>query len=438
MEIWMKDKIEQLILDVSKENKVFNFVYNKNKKFDTDKDWVYYSGPYWDNDEVIGMFTAILSGKWLSAGEHVHKFENEFSKKFNHSDSLMVNSGSSANLVMFTALKSYFKWQDGDELIVSPVGFPTTIAPIVQNKLVPVFIDISMEDLNFDLKLIEAKINPRTRGIVVSPVLGNAPDMDVLLALCQKHGILLIMDNCDSLGSKWDNKFLTDFSAASSCSFYPAHHITTGEGGMVSSNDKDFLKVARKIAWWGRDCYCVGSANLLVSGTCGNRFDKWMEGSDEVIDHKYFFTEMGYNLKPLDLQGAIGLAQLTKYDEIHAKRRKSKQTLDLLFEKYVPGVRTIKEMPKAHTSWFGTPFVCENKNLKRTLVQFLESNRIQTRNYFAGNILQHPAYKFLDDFKKYPNANHVLEEVFFIGAAPHYSDSTFAYVESVLKKWVKQ
>ena len=179
----------------------------------------------------------------------------------------------------------------------------------------------------------------------------------------------------------------------------------------------------------------MGSANLLVAGTCGNRFDKWMEDSDEIIDHKYFFTEMGYNLKPLDLQGAIGSSQLGKYDEIHEKRRVSKQTLDLLFEKYVPGARTIKELSKAHTSWFGTPFICETENLKRTLVQFLEKNRIQTRNYFAGNILQHPAYGFLDDFNKYPKANRVLKDVFFIGAAPHYSDHTFAYIESVLKKW---
>jgi CDP-4-dehydro-6-deoxyglucose reductase, E1 len=431
----MKDKIKQLIRDVAKENQVFNFVYNKDRKFNTEKDWVYYSGPYWDNEEVVNMFSAVLTGKWLSAGEHVHKFENEFSKKFNLSASLMVNSGSSANLVMFTALKSHLKWSDGDEVILSPVGFPTTIAPLYQNRLVPVFVDISMDDLNFDLQLIEAKITAKTRAIVVSPVLGNAPNMDTLLALCEKRDIRLIMDNCDSLGSRWDNKLLTDYSFASSCSFYPAHHITTGEGGMVSSNDKDFVKVARRIAWWGRDCYCVGSANLLPSGTCGNRFDKWVEDSDAIIDHKYYFTEMGYNLKPLDLQGAIGLAQLEKYDEIHAKRRNSKQTLDFLFEKYVPGARTIKEIPKAHTSWFGTPFVCESKNLKRKLVQFLEGNRIQTRNYFAGNILQHPAYKFMDDYLKYPKANRVLEEVFFVGAAPHYTDDTFAYIESVLKKW---
>jgi len=434
----MRDKIKDLIHEIAKENKIFRFVYNKDQKFNTKKDWVYYSGPYWDNDEVVGIFSAVLAGKWLSAGEHIHKFESEFSKKFNHAGSLMVNSGSSANLVMFATLKSHFKWKDGDELIVSPVGFPTTIAPIYQNRLVPVFVDISMGDLNFDLGLIETKITSKTRGIVVSPVLGNAPDMDKIRAICEKNNIKLIMDNCDSLGSKWDGKFLTDYSIASSCSFYPAHHITTGEGGMVSSSDENYIKTARKIAWWGRDCYCVGSSNLLPCGTCGNRFDKWMEGSDAIIDHKYFFTEMGYNLKPLDLQGAIGLAQLAKYDDIHVKRRNSKQTLDMLFEKYVPGIRTVKEHAKAHTSWFGTPFICENKTLKRTLSQFLEGNRIQTRNYFAGNILQHPAYKCLDNYKKYPHANRVLEEVFFIGAAPHYTVDTFAYIESVLKTWSKK
>ncbi len=434
----MKNKIANLIRDVANENEVFRFVYNKDKKFDPDKDSVYYSGPYWDNEEVIGMFSAILTGKWLSAGEHIHKFESQFSKKFNLSHSLMVNSGSSANLVMFTALKSYFKWNDNDELIVSPVGFPTTIAPIFQNRLVPVFVDISMDDLNFDIQQIESKITSKTRGIVVSPVLGNAPDMDFILALCKKHNIHLILDNCDSLGSRWENKLLSDFSVASSCSFYPAHHISTGEGGMVSSNDEMLMKTARRIAWWGRDCYCVGSSNLLACGTCGNRFDKWMKHSDAIIDHKYYFTEIGYNLKPLDLQGAIGSAQLIKYDEIHAKRRQNKQLMDALFEKYIPGVRTLKEHPKAHTSWFGTPFICESKILKRNLVQYLEDHRIQTRNYFAGNILQHPAYESLDNYKKYPNANRVLEEVFFVGAAPHYTQETFDYIESVLKNWNKK
>jgi len=431
----MEEKIRRFVEDISKEHDILQFAHNKNKSFNAEKDWVYYSGPYWDHQEVIGIFSSVLVGKWLSAGEHVHKFEVEFSKKFRHSGSLMVNSGSSANLVMMTALKRRFGWADGDELIVSPVGFPTTIAPIHQNGLKPVFIDISMGDLNFDLGKIEAKITPKTRAIIVSPVLGNPPDMDFLSAFCKKRGLQLVLDNCDSLGSQWDGRFLTEFAVASSCSFYPAHHISTGEGGMVSSQDGEFLKTARKVAWWGRDCYCVGSANLLVAGTCGKRFGKWMEDCEETIDHKYYFTEIGYNLKPLNLQGAIGLSQLEKFDEIHARRRNSKETLDRLFERYVPGIRTVKENPKAHTSWFGTPIICRERSQKRELVQFLEKNRIQTRNYFAGNILQHPAYAFLGDHREYPEANRVLELVFFIGAAPHYSEGTFSYVESVLKKW---
>ena len=204
-----------------------------------------------------------MTGKWLSSGEHVHKFERRFAKKFETKKSLMVNSGSSANLVMVGALKKVFDWKDGDEIIVSPVGFPTTIAPIIQHGMKPVFIDIEFKTLNFDVNLIEDKITDRTRGIFVSPVLGNPPNMDIISDICERHDIQLIMDGCDSLGSRYKERLIVDYSVAWSNSFYPSHHITTGEGGMVSSNDDRVVSTARSMAWWGRDCYCVGAGNLL-------------------------------------------------------------------------------------------------------------------------------------------------------------------------------
>jgi CDP-6-deoxy-D-xylo-4-hexulose-3-dehydrase len=416
-------------------NHVAPYIYNANH-FEPGKTPIYYSGPYWDNREIEAAMDAFLNGKWITSGEKVFMFEKYFSNKFNCKHSFMVNSGSSANLVLMTALKKRFNWADDDEIIVSPVGFATTISVIHQNRLKPIFIDIEWDTLNFDLDQIEDKITPRTKAIFVSPVLGNPPDMDKLIAICEKHGLKLIGDNCDSLGSKWDGKYLNEYYVAFSNSFYPAHHISTGEGGMVCTNDEELKKLMVSIAWWGRDCYCVGSTNLLACGTCGKRFDNWLENYDGIIDHKYVFSNMGYNLKPLDLQGAIGSIQLDKFDEIEENRNRSKEIITHIFTSNIANIRTPNvASDKSEPCWFGTPFVCEEPGLKHKLVQYLEDNKIQTRNYFAGNILMHPGYSFLDDYKNYPEANKVLDKVFFIGAAPHYTEPVFEYIQDVIKKF---
>jgi CDP-6-deoxy-D-xylo-4-hexulose-3-dehydrase len=415
-------------------NHVAPYIYNA-KNFEKGKTTIYYSGPYWDNKEIEAAINTFLNGKWITAGEKVYKFENTFSKRFNVKHSHMLNSGSSANLVLIAALKRRFKWEDDSEIIVSPVGFATTISVLYQNRLKPIFIDIEWDTLNFDINQIESKITPKTKGIFVSPVLGNPPDMDKLIELCKKYDLKLIGDNCDSLGSKWDGKYLNEYYVAFSNSFYPAHHISTGEGGMCCTNDDELKKLFVSISWWGRDCYCIGSANLLSCGTCGNRFDKWLDNYDGIIDHKYVFSEMGYNLKPLDLQGAIGLAQIDKLDEIESNRKRSNQRITEIFLNNIPGIKTPKVLDKAEPCWFGTPFICEEEGLKHRLVQYLEDNKIQTRNYFAGNILLHPGYSSLDDYKLYPEDNKVLDRVFFIGAAPHYTESVFEYIEEVIKKF---
>ena len=413
-------------------NHVAPYIYNA-KSFEPGKTPIYYSGPYWDNRETEAAIDTFLNGKWITTGEKVFKFERQFSKRFNVKHSHMVNSGSSANLVLIAALKRRFKWADDDEVLVSPVGFATTISVLYQHRLKPVFVDIEWDTLNFDLDALEAKITPRTKAIFVSPVLGNPPDMDRLLEIATKHNIQLVGDNCDSLGSKWGSEYLSEYYVAFSNSFYPAHHISTGEGGMVCTNDDELKKLFVSISWWGRDCYCIGSANLLSCGTCGNRFDKWLDNYDGIIDHKYVFSEMGYNLKPLDLQGAVGLEQLKKLDEIETNRRVSHDRLTQIFTDNIPGLRAPIALDKADPCWFGTPFICDEPGLKHRLVEYLEANKIQTRNYFAGNILLHPGYSFLDDSNLYPEANKVLDKVFFIGAAPHYTEPVFEYIEQVIK-----
>lgn len=425
----MLDQIITNIGDISKPAYIKN--YDDFKLGDT----VLYSGPYWDRREIEAAVSAFLKGKWLTSGEYVDEFQTEFAKQFNVKYSHMVNSGSSANLVMFTALKKYFKWQDGDELIVSPVGFPTTIAPIVQNNLKPIFVDIELDTLNFDVDHIEKAITNKTRGIVVSPVLGNPPDMDKIRDICQQHNILLIGDNCDSLGTKYNDQYLTDYYFCWTVSFFPAHHISTGEGGMVSSNDLEFINLARSISWWGRDCRCLGANNLLACGTCGNRFDRWLEDYDGIIDHKYVFTNIGYNLKPLDFQGAIGLVQLTKLKEIDEKRKLYKNQITQTLLEHIPTVRSAVMLPNADTSWFGVPIICSSQEEKEMLVAHFEYNKIQTRSYFAGNILIHSAFKHLDDFRKYPNSNLALSHVFFLGCAPQYNEKVIDYIKNVIKTW---
>jgi CDP-6-deoxy-D-xylo-4-hexulose-3-dehydrase len=429
----LEAEVKSFLDSTSEKHEILNYLYNKKfEDFVPSETPVYYSGPYWDETEVVAMMKSILTGKWITSGEQVQRFEFLFSRKFNLGHSTMVNSGSSANLALIGAIKKYLNWQDGDEVVVSVVGFPTTLAPVIQHNLKPVLIDIELDTLNFDLDLIEEKITDKTRAIFLSPVLGNPPDMDRLLEICEKHDLELILDNCDSLGSKWRGKYLNEYAIASSCSFYPAHHISTGEGGMVSSKIEEIAKIARSLAWWGRDCYCVGAANLLSCGSCGNRFDRWLPDYDGIVDHKYIFTTMGYNLKPLDLQGAIGIVQLEKFEEIDAKRKHSKETLTAILEEMVEGIRVPSNLPEAKTCWFGTPIVCLNRQVKQDLVSFFEQNKIQTRNYFAGNILLQPAYKHLDDANNYPNANVVLDQVFFIGAAPHYNEAVFDYIKSCL------
>lgn len=397
---------------------------------------VYYSGPYFDENEMVAAIETLLFGKWSSSGEVCAKFEKEFSKKINQKYSFFTNSGSSANLLLIAACKEYFQWKDGDEIIVSAVGFPTTVSAIIHNGLKPVFTDIEWDTLNYDISKIKEKITNKTVATFLSPVLGNPPNMDMLLDITNSNNLKLLLDNCDSLGSKWNGKYLNEYAEVSSCSFYPAHEITTLEGGMVSSNNPEIVTLARSYATWGRDCYCVGTCNLLAKGSCGKRFSNWLSDfPDTIIDHKYVFNRIGYNLKPLDLQGAIGIEQLQKLDFICEKRYSNLQKIINIFTSKIKNIKSVKVLDKASWVPFGVPFICENAYEKYRLVNFLEKNGIQTRNYFAGNLLMHNGYKHLDTYLNYPESNKVLDLVFFIGCAPTISNNNIEYIEQVISQY---
>ncbi|MBF0208479.1 MAG: DegT/DnrJ/EryC1/StrS family aminotransferase [Oligoflexia bacterium] len=278
------DEIMKLIDNLGDNFNIMSYVHNNSDKFVPGISTVLYSGPYWDRKEPAAAIKALLTSKWITSGENVQTFENRFARMFNDRYGLMVNSGSSANLAMLAAMKLVNNWNDSAEIIVSPAGFPTTVSTIYQNDMTPVFCDIEFQTLNFDLDLLEQKINKNTVAIFLSPVLGNPPDIDRLLNICDQYGLKLILDGCDSLGSKWDGKYLNEFSECTSDSLYVAHIASTGQGGMVTSKNKEIVDVARRYATWGRSCFIGGTKIDTENG---------LKNIENVVPGDKVFTHTG-------------------------------------------------------------------------------------------------------------------------------------------------
>ncbi len=434
------------------------FAYGSNQ-FDPLKPKVLYAGPMYGVDEMLAGMAALVEGKWAVAGEHVQRFERLFSAYIGVKDSVMVNSGSSADLLMVAAAKQHYGWEDGDGVIVSPVGFPTTVSAITLNGLRPVFVDIEWNTLNADNVAIEQVLQLGEgmgkwaryetgfpiRAILISPVLGNSPNMDELALLARRYNVKLLLDGCDSLGSTWHGEPLATYTAAATCSFFPSHHISTLQGGMVSSDDAELLSLVLSMASWGKGCWCTGAGNLLPNGCCGKRFSNWLPLLPETtVDHRYVFTtDQAYNLRPLDMQGALGCVQMTKLDAIHEARRSAFERIDRAFSvlrsvklgKDSWSLQQVDSLPEANPSWFGYPIVCPSYTYKRALVEHLEKAGVQTREYFAGNLLVQPGYSHLGNADDYPNAQQVLQKVFFIGTAPFLSEDHFNHIEATIKSF---
>ncbi|MFH0863468.1 MAG: DegT/DnrJ/EryC1/StrS family aminotransferase [Candidatus Gottesmanbacteria bacterium] len=412
-----------------------------NRFFIPGKSPIQYAGPTWDNRELEAAIYALLRGKWLCGGNNTAEFENRFSQIINKKFSIMCNSGSSANLLMMSALKSKRTYGlDGAEVITPVVCFPTTVAPIIQLGFKPKFIDVEMDSLNLDLNLLEKSITKKTKILIFAHVLGNPPNMDRLIKICQAKNIILLEDACDALGSTWGNKPLGSFGLMSSHSFYPAHHITTAEGGMVSTNDTRLADTLRSLVWWGRACTCVGAVNYSITGACGHRFDKWLSPKYKgILDHKYVYKEVGYNLKPLDLQGAIGLIQLKKLKQIKIARQKNFNRFYHICNRYPQLIKLALSNRKANVNWFGFPItVITDKFTRNDFVKFLEQRNIQTRDYFSGNLLFHPPFAHLGNPYEFPHACQVMERTFFIGVHSNMSNEMVNYVCQSLNEFLKR
>jgi CDP-6-deoxy-D-xylo-4-hexulose-3-dehydrase len=336
---------------------------------------------------------------------------------------------------MISALKEYYNWPNGSNLLCSISGFPTTYSSLIYNNLELNLVDIEKDTLNFDLDKLEKQINDKTVGIFVSPPLGNLPDLDRITEIAKKYNLIIVNDGCDSLSCSYKGKQFNEYGIVTSCSFYVAHHCTTISGGMISTDNKKIADICRSLSRWGHGCWCRSSENLLPNGKCGIRFSKWIPQLEDIQDHKYTYFRPGFNSQLLDCQGAMGLEQLKKLPFIHQKRKESKNRAQLLFSKYIPELTFITQLPNTDISWFGTCLVCPDKLFKNKLVKFLESNGVQTRYLFGSNILTQPGFQRFGNYLEYEIANDILYRLFFVGANPNWTDENFQYLEKVLQLW---
>lgn len=425
-------------------NLVSKFIREKqeNRKWVPGEDWVQYAGDYFTEDEYISAIETILNG-WLILGAKGLEFEKEFPKHVGMECGILTNSGSSSNLIMMSAMtsKRLYNLPKGTKVITPIAGFPTTINPILQVGFQPLFVDIDIDTLNLNLDQVEEQARAGAKIITFAHVLGNPPNLDRLMEIVDKYNLILLEDCCDALGSTYNGKPLGGFGTFSSCSFYPAHHITMGEGGFVACKNKHHETIIRSFREWGRGCYCVGKkAGLSKNGSCGMRFSNWLPAlPDEIFDHKYVYDEIGYNLKPIEMQAAIGLAQLKKIDTIKQIRNKNHNRLYNIFSKYEEFFILPKATQNSDPSWFAFALtIKDNTKFKRKdIVNFLESKKIQTRPYFAGNIMLQPAYQGLMDeniiISKFPNARKVTTDTFFLGTSPVIDDLKLDYINDTVK-----
>jgi CDP-6-deoxy-D-xylo-4-hexulose-3-dehydrase len=414
---------------------------NNNKKWVAGRDFVNYAGAYYDSDEFVAGVKSLLNG-WLVLGDAGQKFEREFPKQFDKRYGIVTNSGSSSNLLMMSTLTSKrgYNFPAGTKVLMPIAGFPTTLNPTLQVGFTPVFVDIELDTLNLDLDQVERKLqeHPDIKIITFAHVLGNPPNMARLMDLVKKYNLVLLEDCCDALGSTYEGKPLGSFGLMSSCSFYPAHHMTMGEGGFVATDDSQTEIIVRSFREWGRGCYCVGpEANKLKCGTCGKRFNNWIPTlPDEIFDHKYVYDEIGYNLKPIELQCAMGLEQLKKLPEIHRLRRRNYQLLFDIYSKYEEFFHLPRAQMNSDPSWFAFPITIRTGApfSRNDIVDYLEDNLIQTRPYFAGNIMLQPAYSHLmnplDAKNNYPNSTHAMLNTYFHGTSPVITEEQISYIGS--------
>lgn len=407
-----------------------------------------YASRVYDSEEMVNLADAALEF-WLTSGRYTDTFEQKLAEYQGVRFCSLVNSGSSANLLAFMALTSPLLGERrifrGDEVITVAAGFPTTVAPIVQYGAVPVFVDVTIPQYNIDVRLLEEALSERTKAVMIAHTLGNPFDLKAVKAFCDRHGLWLVEDNCDALGSVYEldgKEYRTGaIGDIGTSSFYPPHHMTMGEGGAVYTDNPLLNKCIRSFRDWGRDCVCPSGKDNL----CGHRFDRQYGELPLGYDHKYVYSHFGYNLKATDLQAAIGCAQLEKFPAFVERRRHNFDRLKNALSDLEDRLILPEPCPNSRPSWFGFLITCKEGTDRNRLVQFLEKNGVQTRMLFAGNLVKHPCFdemrKSGEGYRiagKLENTDRIMRDTFWIGVYPGMTDEMLDYMAKKIREGLEE
>lgn len=401
---------------------------------------VNYAGRVFDENELVNAVEASLDF-WLTEGRFSETFAEKIADFLNVEDVLLTNSGSSANLLAFSALTSEKlgdkRLKSGDEVISVAAGFPTAVTPIIQYGLIPVFVDVDIPTYNINIEMMKKAITPKTRCIFIAHTLGNPFNLDAVMALANENDLWVIEDNCDAFGSQYNGKYTGTFGHLSTMSFYPAHHITTGEGGAIVVNEENLSNIVRAFRDWGRDCYCAGGEN----NTCGKRFSQQFGSLPFGYDHKYVYSEVGYNLKMTDIQAAIGSAQMDKFPEFCRQRKENFKRWTGVFSKYNECFILPEATDNSDPAWFS--FIVSLRDTcpftRDELTRHLNENLIETRNLFGGNLTKQPAFagkewRLADHLD---NTDFIMNNTFFLGTYPGLTEDMFLFTEKTLAQFVE-
>lgn len=436
------EQLKQEILEKTKEYYELAHKQSQNKPFVEGESRINYAGRVFDEKEMQYLVDSSLDF-WLTYGEYSKQFEKKLASYLNVRWAFLVNSGSSANLLAFYALTSPLlgerQVKRGDEVITVAAGFPTTVTPIIQYGAVPVFVDMELTHFNIDTTQMEKALSPKTKAVMIAHTLGNPFNLKEVTAFCRKHNLWLIEDNCDALGSIYEDKFTGTWGDIGTSSFYPPHHMTMGEGGATYTNNPLLKKIMLSMRDWGRDCWCESG----VDNTCGVRFEQQFGSLPKGYDHKYVYSHFGFNLKVSDMQAAVGVAQLEKLPLFVEKR---KENYHKLYEalKEIDEFILVAQQPKSEPSWFGFMITLKEgrKFSRNELSRYLENNHIQTRNLFAGNMLKHPMFESLSEGNDYrvvgalPKTDKIMNDSFWVGVYPGMNDQMIAYMIKTIKNFV--